>query len=175
MTQSLPQRTRQYRLGYGPGTTTAVVRTRDPLRQVAEMYDLMNQLMQDFVGEPGGAMPFAVPADLEESDEAYLVEIDIPGVSPDDIDISLRENELRVTGESKERERKGILRRRARRAGQFELMMTLPGPVDPDKVDARLHDGVLTITLRKAQTSRERHIEVHNSRESAAQSQARER
>jgi HSP20 family protein len=81
-------------------------------------------------------------------------------VKAEDVDIELRANELRVTGEIKERERAGIVRRRERRVGRFEHVVVLPGDVDPDSVDATLHDGVLTVRLTKARANRPRHIDV---------------
>jgi HSP20 family protein len=103
------------------------------------------------------------PADIEETDDAYVVEFDMLGVQPGDIDIEVRENELRVSGESKEKERKGILRRQMRRVGQFEHVVALPGEVDPDKVEARLADGVLTVRLNKSQVRKPRHVEIQTS------------
>jgi HSP20 family protein len=158
----MPQRSRQ--------STGGVVRRQDPYRQFEDLYDLMNQLMQDVLVAPmtpaaGGR--WIAPADIEETEDAYLVEVDVPGVAPEDIDLALRGNELRITGEIKERERKGILRRRMRKVGQFELIVALPGEVDPDKVEAQLHDGVLTVRLQKATTARDRHIEITNGQSGA--------
>jgi HSP20 family protein len=78
----------------------------------------------------------------------------------DDVNIELRDNEVRITGETKEKERTGVLRRQTRRVGQFEFVVGLPGDIDPDKVEASLHDGVLTVRLGKAAASQPRQIEV---------------
>lgn len=84
----------------------------------------------------------------------------MPGVKREDVNIELRANEVRITGEMKEKERTGVLRRQTRRVGQFEYIVSLPGDIDPDKVEAALHDGVLTVRLGKAAASQPRHIEV---------------
>jgi HSP20 family protein len=88
------------------------------------------------------------------------VENDLPGVSRDDIDIQLDDRELTVSGEVKEKERAGILRRRTRRVGQFQYAVTLPGDVDPDGVSASLREGVLTVRVPKAQRSKPHRIAI---------------
>jgi HSP20 family protein len=157
MTLSSPHRGRQ--------PATGLVRRRDPMRDMEDVYDRMSQLMQDFFADPGqlGQGRWPAPADIEETDDAYIVEVDLPGVQPEDVNLGLRDTELRISGEVKERERTGILRRKTRRVGQFELVVALPGEVDPDKVEARLSDGVLAINLQKAENGRNRRIEIQNS------------
>ncbi|MCW2718762.1 Hsp20/alpha crystallin family protein [Pseudonocardia sp.] len=99
-------------------------------------------------------------ADVEETDDAYLVEIELPGVSPDDVSIEVERNELMVTGEIKQRERVGILRRRARPVGRFEYRVHLPGAVEPDNVRASLSNGVLTVEVPKSENARPRRIPI---------------
>jgi HSP20 family protein len=135
-----------------------VLRRWDPFRVMEDLYERMGQVMQGYLVDPGVAT--YAPADIEEIDHSYLVEVDLPNVRPGDVDIELRDNELWITGEIKERERKGVLRRRERRTGRFEHVIPLPGEVDPDRVEATLRDGVLTVRLRRADTNRGRHIDV---------------
>jgi len=131
-----------------------------------DLQDRMGQLMDGLFGLApatiAARLPLA-PADIEEADDAYVVELDLPGVKPGDVDVEVRENELRVSGEIKESERKGILRRQMRRVGQFEHVVALPGEVDPDKVEAKLSDGVLTVRLGKSQVRKPRHVEIKGS------------
>jgi HSP20 family protein len=132
------------------------------VREIEDLQDRMGQLMDGLFGlAPTIAvrMPMA-PADIEETDDAYVVDLDLPGVQPGDINLEVRENELRVTGEIKEKERKGILRRQTRPVGQFEHVIALPGEVDPDKVEAKLHDGVLTVRVPKSQARQPRRVEI---------------
>jgi HSP20 family protein len=141
-------------------------RRRDPFHEMEDVYDRMGQLMQGFFGDlPTLAgvdqPPVWVPlGDIEELDDAFVVELDLPGVRPEDIDLELRDNQLRVFGDIKEKERTGILRRKTRQVGRFEYIVTLPSEVDPDQVDATLCDGVLTIRVGKATSGRPRHIPV---------------
>lgn len=157
MTLSVPQG--QSRTGRAP------VRRWDPIYEMGDVYDRMGRLMQDFFGDvPVTAavrLPeWGVPADIEETDDEYLVEIDLPNVKREDIDVELRDNQLRITGEIKEREREGVLRRKSRRVGEFEHVIALPGDVEPERVEATLADGVLTVRLGKSSASRPKHIEV---------------
>lgn len=98
---------------------------------------------------------FRPAADLEETDDAYVVEIELPGVDKDDVDIELVGRRLAVSGERRERERTGILRRRTRTAGRFFYEVVLPGDTDENGVSAGLAGGVLTITVPKAAAERQ--------------------
>jgi HSP20 family protein len=71
-------------------------------------------------------------------------------------------NELTISGEIKERERTGILRRRARRVGNFFYRVVLPENVDAETMDADLHDGVLTVRIPKSQRAQRRRIEAQS-------------
>lgn len=72
----------------------------------------------------------------------------------------MRDHELFISGELKQRERTGILRHQTRRTGSFAYQSTLPGGVDAEKVEAKLTDGVLTVTVPKAEKSKPRTIKV---------------
>jgi HSP20 family protein len=69
-------------------------------------------------------------------------------------------HELFISGEMREPKREGVIRRQTRRTGRFEFRVTLPGEVDPEAVDAKLNDGVLTVRIPKAQRMQRRRIEV---------------
>lgn len=100
------------------------------------MRERMDTLFDDLLGggplEAGGR--WSPP--VEESDDAWVVEADLPGVKEGDVTVEVRAQELAITGELKERERKGILRRRTRRTGQFDYRVTLPGELDAENVEA---------------------------------------
>ncbi|MCX4404080.1 Hsp20/alpha crystallin family protein [Streptomyces sp. NBC_01764] len=85
---------------------------------------------------------------------------EVPGIKRDDIDIEMSDRELRITGGYKERERAGVLRRSTRRTGHFEYQTLLPADVTPEEVSATLRDGILTVTVLKAQVTTSRHIEI---------------
>jgi HSP20 family protein len=103
---------------------------------------------------------FTPVADVEETDDAYLVELEVPGIKRDDLDIEVSGRRLSVRGERKEKERVGVLRRRERAVGRFSYELTLPSGIEEDEVEARLDDGVLTIRLPKPERERPRRIEI---------------
>ncbi|KUL44123.1 Hsp20/alpha crystallin family protein [Streptomyces regalis] len=127
-----------------------------------DLFERMNRLLQGATAAPA-ALAWSPAADMRETDDAYVIEADLPGVKRDDIDIEMSERELRITGEYKEREREGVLRRSTRRTGRFEYQALLPADVRSEEVSAGLHDGVLTITVPKAQATKPRHIEITES------------
>ena len=129
----------------------------DPFRELDDLYERVNRLWTEGLG---GVDHWAPLADVEETEDAYSVEIELPGVSRDDVDVQLGDRQLTVTGEVKQKERTGILRRTTRRVGRFSYTVTLPGDVDADGVTASLADGVLTVRVPKAEQAKPRRIAV---------------
>lgn len=133
----------------------------DPFREFEDLYTQMGRLMGTAFGSPTGAATGWVPlADVSETDDAYLVEVDLPGVKSKDINIEVTRNELVITGELKQTERKGLLRRKQRRVGEFEFRIALPREVDADQIEANLADGVLTVRIPKHETAKPRRVEI---------------
>jgi HSP20 family protein len=142
-------------------TAMAPSRRNEPMTEVDQLQDLLRSFLRDPFGTTGEQAPGWIPAaDIEETDDAYILELDVPGLQREDVDIQLRDSEVRITGEIKEKERTGLLRRQTRRVGRFEFGMTLPGDINPDRVDATLRHGVLTVRLGKATASQPRQVEV---------------
>lgn len=127
---------------------------RNPLRS---QFDPLFSAWDDLFARAGGFTPLA---DLEETDEAYVAEIELPGVALEDLSVEVAGGHLTVTGERKEKERVGILRRRTRTVGQFRYEVLLPGEVEDEGVEATLHDGVLTVRVPKPAGVRRRRIPV---------------
>ncbi|MDQ4090659.1 MAG: Hsp20/alpha crystallin family protein [Actinomycetota bacterium] len=103
---------------------------------------------------------FTPLADVEETDDAYLAEIELPGIGSDDLSVEVAARRLTVTGERKEKERVGILRKRTRTVGRFHYEVLLPGEVDEENVQASLEAGVLTVRVPKPVSQRPRRIPV---------------
>jgi HSP20 family protein len=142
--------------------TTGLDRRSTPFGELDDLHSRMEQLMSGIWSElPDVAAPiWAPPVDIEETEDAWIVEANLPGVDKKDVNIEVRESEVVVNGEIKERERKGILRRRTRPVGRFEYRVALPGQTDPENVEATLDDGVLRIQIPKPEQTRPRRIEV---------------
>lgn len=124
-------------------------------RRLADFLDSFDQLPNLLDGA------YTPLADVEETDDAYLVEIELPGVKRHDVDIEIAGRRVSVQGERKEKERVGILRRRERTVGRFHYEVTLPGDVDEDSVEAHLDEGVLTLRLPKPEHERPRRIQIN--------------
>jgi HSP20 family protein len=134
----------------------------DPFHELDELHSRMEQLMQGVWSDArlGDGASWVPPVDVEETEDAWIVEAELPGVDKKDVDVQLRDSQLTIAGEIKERERKGILRRRTRRRGRFEYRVTLPGEAEADGIDATMHDGVLTVRVPKPERTKPRRIEV---------------
>ncbi len=143
-------------------STTAELTRFDPFRQLAELDATMNRIFESTLLPrlPLSTSMWTPAVDVEETDTAYVVEADLPGVKESDVDIELTNNVLSIHGELKERERVGVLRHRTRRTGEFDYRMTLPGDADPEQVTATLADGVLRVEVAKTEAARPRRIEI---------------
>jgi HSP20 family protein len=102
------------------------------------------------------------PVDLLETGEEVVEKASLPGVKPEDIEISVTGQLLTVRGESREEkeEKAQNYYRRERRHGTFVRQMTLPAEVDSTKADATFEDGVLRLTLPKAEAAKPKTIKV---------------
>ncbi|MDG4824974.1 Hsp20/alpha crystallin family protein [Asanoa sp. WMMD1127] len=132
----------------------------DPYRDANRFDQLVRTLFADAPGLTAQSA-LAIPVDIEETDDAYVVDVDLPNVNPDDVTIEMRGEELRISGRFEQRERSGVMRRQNRQQGEFEYVVDLPSDLDPDRVDATYDRGVLRISVPKAQDAQPRRIEIH--------------
>ncbi len=137
---------------------------RDPFRELENLQRRMDRLFQAALGwEPfprrGGVYPLV---NISEDHDHFYVRAELPGVRPEDLDITIKDHQLILRGERKiPTEEKNITyHRRERESGFFRRAVRLPGPVNPDKVEAVSKDGVLTITLAKPEEIKPRQITV---------------
>jgi HSP20 family protein len=133
----------------------------DPFQELQHLQQQFAQVFQAWPGlDGGGDIDFSPPVDVEETDDAFVVEVEVPGVKKGDVHIELVGRRLVVSGERKDKERAGILRRRTRAVGTFRYEVVLPSAVDEDGVTAALNEGVLVITVPKTSAERPRQIAV---------------
>ncbi|WP_199432882.1 Hsp20/alpha crystallin family protein [Qaidamihabitans albus] len=133
----------------------------DPLREFEDLYSRLGQWMDSMTGTvEEGRRAWSPLADIAETDGAYLVDVELPGVKREDVTVDLTGRELTINGERKEKERQGWFRHRTRRTGQFHYSVTLPHDVDADRIDATLADGILTVRAPKSDAAKPRRITV---------------
>jgi HSP20 family protein len=136
--------------------------SHDPFGELKRMQRQLSEFLDSWRSWPSLlAEGFTPPADVEETAEAYTIEIELPGVKREDLDIEVSGRRVSVRGERREKERAGILRHRERTIGRFAYEVTLPSEIDGTAIQANLDEGVLSLLLPKPMHERPRKIEVH--------------
>ncbi len=137
--------------------------TRHPIHQLRDEVD---RVLTGFLGPAAdGLLPSMFrgqPAvNLWEKDDALVVEMEVPGIKSDEVDVSVAGGELSVRINRPDLAQEGVkFHRRERPVGSFNRVLRLPLEVDANRVEAALHDGVLTVTLPKAESAKPRKINV---------------
>ncbi|QDT91670.1 Hsp20/alpha crystallin family protein [Gimesia algae] len=126
-----------------------------------EMDNLLNRFSDDF-GNGWLTKGYAATLDVSETNNHIEVCMDVPGIQPEEIDVEVSGNLLRITGERKEEhEEKGkMFHRMERSTGSFSRSVTLPCEVEEDQVEASCENGVLKITLPKCESVKPHKINV---------------
>ena len=130
------------------------------------LFEEFNQLFEQLGAPAFGSAQWAnsYPADLYETGDDVVFEMAVPGVQAQDLDVSVEGRQLTISGTlpniSDNEERRYWLQTIPR--GQFSRTVSLPAGVDLDKVEARVHEGLLTLTMPKAASARSRKIEITN-------------
>lgn len=139
----------------------------NPFRQLNSLREEIDRLFESPLAElTSGSQQLLsgwLPAvDIHEDNDNFYVQAELPGMSKEDIDISLHDGTLTLCGERKENKRRenDEVLRSERFLGRFQRTFSLPAPVSADKVKASYTDGVLTITLPKAEEAKPKQIEV---------------
>lgn len=160
--------------GVGEGTQ---VRAGRPVRALSPFQE-MDRLFESFFprgwtrpfrgewpswGEMAAPLEGRMPnVDVIDRDGEVMVRAEVPGISKDDLDVSVSESAVTIKGETKRKakEEKGDYYRREISRGSFARTVALPEYVNPDGVKARFRDGVLELTLPKVEKSRRRSVKV---------------
>ena len=124
---------------------------------------VFDRLIQNWAGP--ASMPeldWNPSIDVSESDEVIVVKAEVPGVSPEDIDISLDDNNLIISGEKKQEseEKERNYYRVERSYGSFRRSIALPSAADVDSIKASSKDGILSIVIPKSDERKNRKIEI---------------
>jgi HSP20 family protein len=108
------------------------------------------------------ALGWMPAVDVRESDDAYAFEVDVPGLTKEDIQVEVEADTLTIRGERKQEQTtaRGACKRTERRFGRFERAFQIGDGLDAEKIAARLDNGVLTVTLPKRDEAKPKHIRV---------------
>lgn len=128
------------------------------LRDMQRLQDSLNRTLSASAANNAPEFP---PINVWTSESGALVRAEIPGIAPEDVDISLMHDTLTIRGSRQAEDLKGASRHRHERGhGQFTRSLQLPFGVDADKVQAKFSNGVLQITLPRAEAEKPRRITV---------------
>ncbi len=156
------------------GSKLSTAKTREPEDDLAKMQSRMNLLFDDFFERPFGLSPFSrmgaglgnfyPQIDVSETDEEIKVVAEVAGMDEKDIQVSLAEDVLTISGfkESEKEQKNRQYHRIERSSGSFRREIALPGSINENKVDATFKNGVLTVILPKlaSESSKVKHINV---------------
>jgi HSP20 family protein len=131
-------------------------------RQFENVTREMDQVFDHFFGNGNGSSAAALyaPASLWEEEGRWCVEIDLPGVKQEDVDVTLEKNTLRLTAERKAPQQDRQFWYQDRAYCKIERLITLPETVDPDGIEAELKDSVLRLHLTKRPELQPKKIQV---------------
>ena len=142
----------------------------DPFTDVVSLRDAMDRLFEDSFIQPRFFAPQRegmgqLPVDVVENDNDIVVKASVPGIKPDELDITVVGDTLTIKGEDKaqtkeSKEEKTNFLVRERRWGMFQRTLTLPVEVQADKARAEFENGVLTLTLPKIEEIKPKQIKV---------------
>ena len=137
----------------------------DPFQDMLSLREAMNQLMEESFVRPNGTrgQGFVPALDLSETADGFLVEAAVPGLKPEDVEITVENNVLTIKGETRQEkeDKQRSFHRIERRFGSFQRTIALPNTVKPDAIKASLEHGVLRLEIPKAEEVKPRKISVN--------------
>ena len=145
-----------------------LLRRWEPLENMTGMRRVMDRLLHEgpFQGfDDAWARGCRAPLDIYQTEDKLVVKAFVPGIDPEDVHIAIQDGALTIKGEAK-REEKTEERNyfvRERRYGSFSRAVSLPSGLDVDNADASFENGVLTLTIPKAEEARPKEIKVRKS------------
>ncbi|MDD4635713.1 MAG: Hsp20/alpha crystallin family protein [Dehalococcoidales bacterium] len=137
----------------------------EPFRDMMTLRQAMDRLFEDSFVRPASFGSLSVPdvaIEMKETDSDIVIKAELPGVMPNDVDVSIAEGVLTVKGEHKEEkeEKETNYYRRELKYGSFSRSVNLPAVVNADQAEAVFENGILTLTLPKAEEAKPRQIKV---------------
>lgn len=145
-----------------------LMRRSNPFGEFLSLRQAMDRLFEESFIRPRtfftaeGDSEFGIPLDVSSTSDALVIEAALPGVKPDDVEVTVLGDTLSITatsGSEKESEEGGYMYREVRR-GRFSRTVTLPSAVDSEKAVASFENGMLRLTIPKAEAAKPRQIRV---------------
>jgi HSP20 family protein len=139
----------------------------DPFRDALRLRDAMEQLFAQSIVRPNwgssGTAAMGVSMDVFETEQGYQVKVLLPGVNPEDIELSVRQNTLTIKGQFQsavkpDQQVNWLVQEIG--VGSFERSITFPKSIDADKIDTSFEHGVLTISVPVSETNRPKKISI---------------
>ena len=132
---------------------------RDPFQELLPLRDVMHQLLKSSV-VASNTFTATLPLDVYIDGDNYGIEVALPGLNPEAVNVAVLGNQVTISGEYPQRPegRQYLFRERA--AGRFERTVTLPAEIDADKVEAQWEHGVLRLIAPKAESARPKRISI---------------
>lgn len=145
----------------------SIVRRTSPFGELLSLRQAMDRLFEDSYVRPrewsdDGSLTRALPLDIHATDDSLVVEAALPGIKPDDVDITITGDTLSITGKAAREERReegGYLYQELQR-GTFSRTVSLPADLDTEAAQANFENGLLTLTIPKAEQAKPRQIKV---------------
>ncbi len=133
----------------------------NPARELDDFFGRFGDVNRSVWGENIATSDWTPAVDIRETDADFQIDIELPAVAADDVNVTVKDGVLAVSGERKyEKETEAKVHRVERRYGRFTRSFRLPENVDEGKVDARAKDGVLYLRVPKREEVKPRSIEV---------------
>lgn len=143
----------------------------NPMREAVELFNEFDRMLENPVLRQRWGMPlrtnevvgsWSLPLDVAEQGDVFTVKASLPGLNPDDVNVTLEDNVLTIQGETKDDEtiEEGNYHIRERRYGSFSRSIRFPVPVETAKVEANYDNGVLTLSIPKAEAVKPKRIEI---------------
>jgi len=140
----------------------------DPFQEMINLRSAVDRLFDTSFGPAENHQPttWGLALDVVEKEDEFLVKASVPGINPDDLDITFTDNVLTIKGETKAEEEKdeGSYHLRERRYGSFSRSITLGSKITAEKIQAGYENGVLTLHLPKAEDVKPKRISIKPSK-----------
>lgn len=133
----------------------------EPFKEMMTLRQAMDRLFEDsFVRTYRGAEGTYLPLDIYTTNDAVIIRAAVPGVAPDDVEVTVEGSTVTIRGETKAPQVEGNFLLQERRYGPFARSIDLAIPVQPDKADAKFENGVLVLSIPKAEEVKPKIIKV---------------